>query len=85
MNSPVALFLLPATLAGAGCIPGASAVRSQAARDLNCPKNEISVVELSLAKPDDALYEAKGCGKRMEYWVKGRDIRQHHGEWYAPR
>jgi hypothetical protein len=78
-------YLLPMTLAVAGCIPGAGAVQLRAAHDLACPKEEVRVVELTLAKPDDTLYEAKGCGKHMEYWVKGREIRQHHGEWYAPR
>ena len=47
--------------------------------------DDVKVAPLSVSEPSDALYEAKGCGKRLEYWVKGRDIRPHHGEWYAPR
>jgi hypothetical protein len=74
-----------AAVAIAGCTPGAGAVRAQAARDLSCPEKEVVVHELSLGRNDDALYEARGCGKRVEYWVKGREIRQHQGEWYFPR
>jgi hypothetical protein len=79
------LLLLPISILAAACVPGAGAVQVRAAHDLACPKEEVRIVELTLAKADDSLYEAKGCGKRMEYWVKGREIRQHHGEWYVPR
>ena len=78
--------LLPvASLLLAACVPGAGAVQKRAAVDLGCPVNDVKVAPLSLSEPSDALFEAKGCGKRLEYWVKGRDIRPHHGEWYAPR
>jgi hypothetical protein len=79
-----------AILGVAACVPGASEVKVTAARDLGCAQ-QITVTQKSLAaaplfrNPDDVLYEAAGCGKRIEYWVKGREIRQHHGEWYAPR
>jgi hypothetical protein len=84
----LAMGLLLAT----GCTPGAEAVRNRAEHDLQCPPRQITVARMSvsageplLGNPDDALYEAKGCGKRAEYWIKGRKIRPHHGEWYAPR
>jgi hypothetical protein len=88
LRAAVSLFLLLFLVA---CTPGASAVHKRAAADLDCPAKDVRVVPLSLSKasllanPDDALYEAKGCGKRLEYWVKDRVIRPHHGEWYAPR
>lgn len=85
------LFLVSPFMLVGGCVPGARAVRAQAAQELGCPEKDVTVVPLSLSSepvvgnPDDALYEARGCGKRSEYWVQGRVIRQHHGEWYAPR
>jgi hypothetical protein len=82
---PIAFILL------AGCTPGPDAVRASAERDLPCPASAITVALKTLAAapllghPDDVVYEAKGCGKRAEYWVKDRELRPHHGEWFAPR
>lgn len=89
---PTRSLLAAGLLLLAACVPGASAVQKRGAADLNCPVKDVQVVRLDLMNQtllgtsgDEALYEAKGCGKRMEYWIKGRNIRPHHGEFYSPQ
>jgi hypothetical protein len=70
------LIISFAACAGAGART-TSQVRTQAAFDLQCPENEVTVVEIDYR----ATYGAQGCGRQTTYqYIKGEERVVRNGE-----
>jgi len=65
---------LTAALAASGCAPRAARIPAKAAEDMQCPKDQISVMEVE-SQGDSGPHWAMGCGKKVVYELDSR------GEW----
>jgi hypothetical protein len=68
MRTLACLVAVVAVAGGAGCA-SARLVAARAAEDMSCPEKDIEVVSREMG-----AYDAKGCGRKLSYMVRGGEV-----------